>query len=129
MGRPKSLSNDGRFVLRKSLGANKKGEYHVYLQYTLDRKQALGVTGVWVKEEDWDETNQKVKQSNSLSARLNGVLKKKKDDVGLLKIEFAEKNPGKRITIDILRKMLQGKYDPNEREIVDFVSLVKEVLS
>ena len=38
MGRAKSLTNKGRFYLRKDRKANEKGEYPIYVQYTIDRK-------------------------------------------------------------------------------------------
>lgn len=43
MGRKKSLSNKGRFFLRKDRKPNDKGEYPIYVQYTIDRKVAKGI--------------------------------------------------------------------------------------
>ena len=48
MGRVKSLSNSGSFVLRKD-NQNAKGEYQVYIQYSLDRKIAKDKTDVMGK--------------------------------------------------------------------------------
>lgn len=128
MGRKKTLNNDGRFILYKYNGANKAGEFNVYLQYTIDRKVAQAATGVWIKESDWDEKSQKVKTSHPQAIRYNGVLKALMNKVDGLIIEYQANPSNKRLTIDILRKMVKGTYDPNAREEVDFYNLVKVTL-
>lgn len=128
MGRKKSLNNEGRFILYKHNGPNGAGEYPVYLRYNIDRKMAIGAVGVWIKETDWDEIAQKVKPTNVQSARYNGILKKKKTEVDGMIIDYQANSNNKRITIDIIRQMVQGTFDPNKREVVDFMQITKEAL-
>lgn len=119
MGRVKSLSNSGSFVLRKD-SQNAKGEYQVYIQYTLDRKIAKGTTDVWVKEKEWNNKAQKVRSIHSQCVRLNKMLDKKKNDIDALILDFPTT---KRLTIDVLRSMLKGEYNVNKEENQDFVQL------
>lgn len=126
MGRKKSLQNEGKFLLITSKGANKQGEYHLHLQYTIDRKQAIGGTGVWLKEKDWDAVAQKVKTSNAQATRLNNLLRKKKAEIDGWIIEYSAT---KRITVEDVRDMVQGNYDPNAKEKTDFMELVEVVLT
>ena len=128
MGRKKSLNNEGRFILYKHNGPNSAGEFPVYLRYNIDRKMAIGAVGVWLKEADWDDIAQKVKSTNVQSARYNGILKKKRIDVDGMIIDYQANPDNKRITVDIIRQMVQGTYDPNKREVVDFVQITKEAL-
>lgn len=50
MGRAKSLTSKGRFYLRKDRKPNEKGEYPIYVQYTIDRKIAKADMGVSIGE-------------------------------------------------------------------------------
>lgn len=119
MGRVKSLSNSGCFVLRKD-NQNAKGEYQVYIQYTLDRKIAKDKTDVWVKEKEWNDKAQKVRSTHPQSVRLNKILDKKKNDIDGLILDFPS---NKRLTIDALRSMVKGDYNANKEENQDFVQL------
>ena len=124
MGRVKSLSNSGSFVLRKD-SQNAKGEYQVYIQYTLDRKIAKGTTDVWVKEKEWNDKVQKVRSIHPQCVRLNKMLDKKKNDIDALILDFPT---GKRLTIDVLRSMVKGEYNVNKEENQDFVQLAVDNL-
>lgn len=119
MGRVKSLSNSGSFVLRKD-SQNAKDEYQVYIQYTLDRKVAKDKTDVWVKEKEWNGKAQKVRSVHPQSVRLNKMLDKKKNDIDALILDFPSE---KRLTIDVLRSMVKGEYNANEEKNQDFVQL------
>lgn len=119
MGRVKSLSNSGSFVLRKD-NQNSKDECQVYIQYTLDRKVAKDKTNVWVKEKEWNDKTQKVRSVHSQSVRLNKILDKKKNDIDALILDFPS---NKRLTIDVLRLIVKGEYNTNKEENHDFVQL------
>lgn len=119
MGRVKSLSNSGSFVLRKD-NQNAKGEYQVYIQYSLDRKIAKDKTDVWVKEKEWNDKAQKVRSVHPQNLRLNKILDKKKNDIDALILDFPSE---KRLTIDVLRSMVRGEYNANEEKNQDFVQL------
>ena len=119
MGRVKSLSNSGSFVLRKD-NQNAKGEYQVYIQYSLDRKIAKDKTDVWVKEKEWNDKAQKVRSIHPQNLRLNKILDKKKNDIDALILDFPSE---KRLTIDVLRSMVRGEYNANEEKNQDFVQL------
>ena len=118
MGRVKSLSNTGKFVLRKDGKCNAKGEYPISIQYTLDRKVAKGVTEVWVTEKEWNEKTQRVRSTNPQSVRLNKMLDKRKNDIDALILDFPSE---KRLTIDVLRSMVKSEYNTNMEENQDFV--------
>ncbi len=124
MGRVKSLSNSGSFVLRKD-NQNAKGEYQVYIQYSLDRKIAKDKTDVWVKEKEWNDKAQKVRSVHPQSVRLNKILDKKKNDIDALILDFPSE---KRLTIDVLRSMVKGEYNVNEEKNQDFVQLAIDYL-
>lgn len=119
MGRVKSLSNSGSFVLRKD-NQNAKGEYQVYIQYSLDRKIAKDKTDVWVKEKEWNDKAQKVRATHPQSVRLNKILDKKKNDIDALILDFPSE---KRLAIDVLRSMVKGEYNADEEKNQDFVQL------
>ena len=99
---------------------NAKGEYQVYIQYTLDRKIAKDKTDVWVKEKEWNDKTQKVRSIHPQSVRLNKILNKKKNDIDALILDFP---PEKRLTIDVLRTMVKGEYNVNKEKNQDFVQL------
>lgn len=126
MGKAKSLNNSGKFILRTDLRANSRGEYPLYVQYTLDRKVAKGECEVSVKEEDWNEQKQVVRASNSSYRILNSRLADKKRKVDNDIYEYSK--TGKRITIDVLREIVQGTYDPNRQSKIDFVEYVEQDL-
>lgn len=124
MGRNKSLNNAGSFYLRTEAASNDKGEYAVYLQYTLDRKVAKATTGVWVEEKYWDAKKQRVRSTHPLASHMNKRLESFKNQVDAQRLAFPA---DKRITIDILRSMLQGTYNEKPHEYVDFVQLAEQV--
>lgn len=119
MGKLKNLHNNAKFLLRTDGNPNAKGEYPVYIQYSLDRKVAKGECDVMVKEEDWDAEKQVVRVSNPafrvLNSRLDDVRRRIENEV----YEFTK--TGKRITINILREIVHGTYDPDGSKKVDFV--------
>ncbi|MDL2305958.1 site-specific integrase, partial [Bacteroides sp. OttesenSCG-928-D19] len=124
-GRIKSLHNKGQFVLRTEQKANTKNEYPIYIQYTLDRKVAKGTTNVWVKECDWDIGQQKVKRTHPQSVRLNKMLQKVQNDIEGQILDFSA---NKRLTIDVLRLMVKGRYNTAKEEFVDFVKYAEDNL-
>lgn len=117
MGRIKSLSNSSSFVFRKD-SQNVKGEYQIYIQYSLDRKIAKDKTEVWVKESEWNDKAQRVRSNHPQSVRLNKMLDKKRNDIDALILDFPS---NKRLTIDVLRSMVKGEYNANKEENQDFV--------
>lgn len=124
MGRKKSLRNAGKFFLRTDREPNRMGEYPIYIQYTLDGKVAKGETGVWVKEKDWDAGKQRVRSAHRLTARLNLVLDEKKLYIDTEVLLFLGPS-AQRITIDVLRRIVQGKPLDEERPDVDFIQYLR----
>lgn len=126
MGRIKSLNNAGKFILRTDKTPNSKNEHQIYIQYTLDRRVAKAPTDVWVKETEWNSSKEQVRATNPLHSRLNGMLAKFKRDIDEQILDQQVNN--KRITIDILRKIVNGTFDEEKEQFVDFVELALEDL-
>lgn len=125
MGRIKSTKNAGILKLRKDVKPKQNGEYAIYLHYTLDRKVAKGDAGVWVKEKDWDCAKQRVKSSNPNHSALNQRLKNYVNRVDSMIFDYSG---SKRITIDVLREMVQDRWNPSKQQDVDFIELAKDVV-
>lgn len=125
MGRKKSLRNAGKFILRTEREPNRQGEYPVYIQYTLDGKVARGETGVCVKEKDWDASKQRVRSTHRMATKLNQVLDEKKLYIDTEVLLFVGPS-SQRITIDILRRIVQGKPFAEEKPEVDFIQFMRD---
>lgn len=126
MGKVKNLNNSGKFILRTDLRANSRNEYPIYIQYTLDRKVAKGECEVMVKEADWNDEKQIIRPSKPGFRALNTRLEDKRHRIDNDIYNFIQ--TGKRITIEILREIVQGTYDPNRKKNVDFVEYVEQDL-
>lgn len=124
MGRAKSLTNKGRFYLRKDRKPNEKGEYPIYVQYTIDRKIAKADIGVSIGENQWDESKQRVRSSHPLATRINNMLDRKRNEIEAQMIEYKG-----RLTIDVVREMVQGEYNPNKEADADFVQLAIDTIN
>lgn len=124
MGRAKSLTNKGRFYLRKDRKPNEKGEYPIYVQYTIDRKITKADMGVSIGENQWDENKQRVRSSHPLATRINNMLDRKRNEIEAQMIEYKG-----RLTIDVVREMVQGEYNPNKEADADFVQLAIDTIN
>lgn len=120
MGRIKSLTLQGKFVLRLD-NTNEAGENVIMLQYTWDRKIAKRSTEVWLKASDWDGKGQKVKGTNVQHGRLNKKLQTMKTGIDAAILDFQAAKG--RMSIADLRQIISGK---TISQSVDFVSYVKE---
>jgi len=125
MGRIKSSIPTGKFILRKDQSTNERGEYPIYVLYIVDRKVAKVETGLFVKEKDWNPNTGRVRLNHPLASVLNKALDKKLDDYDAQIVEVSQTE---RITIDLLRKILQGTLKKKEVGNVDFIKLTKEVI-
>lgn len=131
MGRKKILNPEGKFLLRTNLGPDSLGRYHVNLQYIVDRKQAMCTTGIWLKESEWDALAQRVRPCHGQAKRLNNQLYAIRAKVDDLIIEFVTSGRG-HLSVEIVRSMMQGTYDPNailkEEEGTDFFEITHAML-
>lgn len=125
MGRKKSLRNVGKFFLRTDREPNRMGEYPIYIQYTLDGKIAKGETGVWVKEKDWDANRQRVRSTHRMATRLNQVLDEKKLYIDTEVLLYLGPS-AHRITIDVLRRIVQGKPLEEGKIDADFIQYMRD---
>lgn len=97
--------------------------YPLYYQCTLDGKVAKGMMGVMLLEAEWDSVNQRVLPCHLCASKLNKMLDRKRCEMESAVLDYLDS--GKRITIDVLRAIVQGKYDPNKKPEHDFVDYVK----
>lgn len=79
-----------KVVLRKK--ANKDGSFPLALRITKDRKTSFIHLGYSLKENEWNETEQRVKSSHPNSKRLNNLILKKKAEASDKTIEAETQN-------------------------------------
>lgn len=93
-----------KVVLRKK--ANKEGRFPLALRITKDRKTSFIYLGHNVKEDEWNEAEQRVKSSHPNSKRLNNFILKKKAEASDKSIEAETQND------DVSVKAIKRKVKP-----------------
>jgi len=76
-----------KLILRKK--ANKEGKFPICIQIIKNRKASLIHIGQYIDAIDWDETNQKVKKTNSNHSELNKYLLRKLTEANGKYLELA----------------------------------------
>lgn len=76
-----------KLILRKK--ANKEGKFPICIQIIKNRKASLIHIGQYIDANDWDETKQKVKKTNSNHAELNKYLLRKLTEANGKYLELA----------------------------------------
>lgn len=125
MGRPKASKLMGKFYLRKDRNADKNGKYAVYIDYSIGAKHAKTDTEVWVEEKYWDNTKKEVNSKHPQQKRLNNQLEKKRRDIDEAIYEYSQRG---RLTIDILRSLVQGRTIQGKSKEDDFFTYAESVI-
>ncbi len=92
---------------------NKKGEAPVHIRITKDRKSKYISTGIMVRQEDWDDSNKKIKAKAKIQgtgeniARLNAKIWKQYTDIQneVLKVD----TPNRALSSRAIRETVLGK--------------------
>ena len=126
---------EGKFVLRKDRGLNKKGEYTIVLQYTTQSVPVKTSTGVSVKPEFWlGDNGASTKyilggkkghpKAELINQRLN-LFKKSYDTI----IDSVMVDPKCVMTVPMLRSILNGTYKEEIEKGKGRVGFVEHVLN
>lgn len=91
--------------------ADQTGHSPLYIRIIKDRKTKFITTGVKLKENEWDETKQKVKKNHSNSARMNASLSQKIADAEGQVADMERK--AKTVSVKKLKEAIKGKEMPN----------------
>lgn len=76
-----------------------------------------------MSEKHWDEIKERVRGTHPMSARLNKLIDNKRLDIDTKIREYQG-----RMTIDVLREIVQGTYNPNKEQDTDFVQLAIDTM-
>lgn len=125
MGRPKASKLTGKFYLRTDRNPDKNGKYAIYIDYSIGAKHARTDTEVWVEEKYWDATKKEVNSKHPQHKRLNGQLEKKRRDIDEAIYDYSQRG---RLTIDILRSLVQGRTIQGKSKEDDFFTYAQKVI-
>lgn len=132
MGKVSKPSPTGRFRLYKTNRVKEGQPLVVQMEYTYKSEAVRRSTGITVKEKDWNpkENNGRggLKPSYGLDYRnLNNRLLKKVSDMDTKIREWVEANP-RRLTIFVIRDLIDGKPSTREDKGIDFTRFVNDNL-
>ena len=126
MGRPKASKLTGKFYLRTDRKPDKNGKYAIYIDYNIGAKHARTDTEVWVEEKYWDATKKEVNTKHPQHKRLNGQLEKKRLDIDEAIYEYSQRG---RLTIEILRSLVQGRTIQGKSKEDDNITYAEKVIN
>lgn len=126
MGRPKASKLTGKFYLRTDRNPDKNGKYAIYIDYNIGAKHARTDTEVWVEDKYWDATKREVNNKHPQHKRLNGQLEKKRRDIDEAIYEYSQRG---RLTIEILRSLVQGRTIQGKSKEDDFFTYAEKVIA
>lgn len=126
MGRPKASKLTGKFYLRTDRKPDKNGKYAIYIDYNIGAKHARTDTEVWVEEKYWDAAKREVNNKHPQHKRLNGQLEKKRRDIDESIYEYSQRG---RLTIEILRSLVQGRTIQGKSKEDDFFTYAEKVIN
>ena len=132
MGKVSKPSPTGRFRLYKTNRVKEGQPLVVQMEYTYKSEAVRRSTGITVKEKDWNpkENNGRggLKPSYGPDYRnLNNRLLKKVSDMDTKIREWVEANP-RRLTIFVIRDLIDGKPSTREDKGLDFTRFVNDNL-
>lgn len=132
MGKVSKPSPTGRFRLYKTNRVKEGQPLVVQMEYTYKSEAVRRSTGITVKEKDWNpkENNGRggLKPSYGPDYRnLNNRLLKKVSDMDTTIREWVEANP-RRLTIFVIRDLIDGKPSTREDKGIDFTRFVNDNL-
>jgi len=84
---------------------NKKGKIPLFLRIIQDRKPSYISLGVYLKQNEWNDDEKKVKKTHPNSTRLNAYIAKKvaEAEAKMVELQTKQKRPsGKRIKAEIM---------------------------
>lgn len=127
MGRVKASKLTGKFYLRTDRKPDKSGKLPIYIDYTIGTKHARTDSEVWVEERYWDDVKKCISRNHPQSVRLNKQLEIKRNEIDEAIYDYAQ--TGKRLTIDVLRNIVQGRKLNGISADSDFITYAIEVIN